>query len=526
MAVQRSSSPSPDRRCWRVSALLHDERGISLVLSLLVVAALSISTAALAQLVTSNEHAFGRDRQETLAFNTAEAGLNYGVSTLAKTVDPTGVAPTGTTVASGAYPYPDGTGDGTWWATKLPPPSPPNIWQIWATGTSPTGKVIREVSVKVKSVTKPGTTIPASTAWTYGLFVGNPGASCFTPTGSANLTISIYVKGCINLSGNVGIAEPSTSSGGTVKVYAETTLKFSSGSAQIGASNKRVYSVIAPGGCTGKSGNICSAGSIGPPDTRGNTSKVYAQNYVGPSQNIPKPPMNPDTDAYLKGDWANPVCTTGSFTFDNNSTRDKSLGSVDLFPAASYTCSVWNPGHTAYVGTLAWNKVTKVLSGSGLIFVDGDLALNSNTATSYSAGTFLSLYVDGTVQMNGTAAFCGPPSVPSGGTCSTPKWNGATGAIAVTAVNALGNANPLAVGWKANGGAYYDLAAYVVGQYSTNGNSGITGPVICDTASVSGNGSQTDVSNPPPDTAGSTTTSPGTTQWGVIPASWQQLKPS
>ncbi len=92
-------------------------------------------------------------------------------------------------------------------------------------------------------------------------------------------------------------------------------------------------------------------------------------------------------------------------------------------------------------------------------------------------------------------------------------------------MNAQGNGNPLAIGWRGNGTVYYDVAAYVVGQYSTNGNSGITGPVICDTASVSGNGSQTDVSDPPPNTPGSTSTSPGTTQLGVIPAGWQQLKP-
>ena len=515
-----TTKPVP-RGAWSrpLRALREDERGISLVLALLVVAALSVSTAALAQLVTSNEHAFGRDRQETLAFNSAEAGVNYGVSYLSVTGDPSGGAAPGALVGSSTspQPYPAGTGDGGWWAVK----GPNNTWRIWATGTSPTGQVIREVSVKVKAVTAPGTTVPASTAWTYGLFVGNPGASCFTPTGSANLTISIYVKGCINLSGNVGIAEPGASVG-TVKVYAETTLAFSSGAAQIGTSSQRVYSVIAPGGCTGKSGNACSAGS-----PQGSTSKVYAQNYGGPSQNIPKPPMNPDVDAYNKGDWANPNCTVGTFTFDNDSTRNKSLGNVDLFPSSSYNCSVHAPGApSTIVGTLAWNNTTKVLTGSGLIFVDGDLQLNSNTATSYSAGTFLSLYVDGTVGMNGTAAFCGPPSVPSGGTCSTPKWDGAVGAIAVTAVNAQGSGNPLAIGWKANGGVYYDVAAYVVGQYSTSGNSGITGPVICDTASVSGNGSQSDVSNPPPGTPGSTTTSPGTTQWGVIPASWQQLKPS
>ena len=135
---------------------------------------------------------------------------------------------------------------------------------------------------------------------------------------------------------------------------------------------------------------------------------------------------------------------------------------------------------------------------------------------------------------SGTAAFCGPPSVPSGSTCTTPKWIAKPdtstgylgGAIAITVVNAQGGANPLAVGWKANGTVYYDVAAYVVGQYWTNGNSGITGPVICDTASVSGSGSQTDVSDPPPGTSGESYTSAGSTEWGVIPATWQQLKPS
>ena len=87
----------PDLRAWRGRSFerLADERGISLVLSLLVVAALSITTAALAQLVASNEHAFGRDRQARLAFNTAEAGLNYGISYLAQTTDPSGVQSTG-----------------------------------------------------------------------------------------------------------------------------------------------------------------------------------------------------------------------------------------------------------------------------------------------------------------------------------------------------------------------------------------------------------------------------------------------
>jgi len=404
---------------------------------------------------------------------------------------------------------------------------PFGIWQVYGTGTSPTGQVIREVSVKVKTVTQPGEPIPASTAWTYGLFVGNPGASCFTPTGTANLTISIYVKGCIDLSGNVGIVEPTSSSGPSVKVYAETTLRFSSGSAQIGSSTHRVYSVVAPGGCTGKSGRICSAGS--PP---GSTSNVYAAYYTGPSQNIPKPPVYPDVE-YSKGDWANPSCSTGSFPFDNNATRDTSAGTADLFPSTSYDCYVWNPPHSAYVGRLAWNASTHVLTGSGLIYIDGDVHMNSNTAASYVTPELnpgdplgLALYVDGTVQMNGTASLCGPPSLPSGSSCTTPRWSASAGAIVLTAVNHQNNNNPLAIGWSANGNSYYDLAAYVVGKYRTNGSSGITGPVICDTADVSGTGAQTDVSDPPPNSPGSSYTNPGATDWAVIPATWQQLKPS
>src|SRR5207244_8854563 len=81
MAMQSSTGASWGRnRRRRLLERARDERGVSLVLSLLIVAALSISTAALATLITSNEHAFGRDRQETLAFNTAEAGLNYSIS--------------------------------------------------------------------------------------------------------------------------------------------------------------------------------------------------------------------------------------------------------------------------------------------------------------------------------------------------------------------------------------------------------------------------------------------------------------
>jgi Tfp pilus assembly protein PilX len=506
----------------RIRTVGTDERGVALVLTLLVVSALTISTAAVATLMISNEKAFGRDRQEVLALNAAEAGLNYGLSTLAATVDPTGSAgyggsawyPTTHQSSGTTVPFDDSAGKGTWWANKIDA----NTWRLYATGLSPNGHVTRQVSMKVRSATQPGTVIPASSTWSKGLFVGKPGPSCFSPGGSAVLTISLYVKGCIQFQGNVGIAEPSTSTGPSVQVYAETTISFGSGSASIGTASKKVYSVIAPGGCTGKSGKICSASG----------SNVYAQNYTGPSPNLTKPQVFPDAK-YALGKWNTPTCSTGSFVFDNNTTRDSSLGTADLFPSSAYDCRVYNASGIE-IGRLAWNPTTNVLIATGTIYIDGNLQMNSNTGAGYvtPSGTTplgATIYVNETVSMNGTASLCGPPSVPSGGGCSG-KWDPAYGSLFIVAINTSNSANPFAVGWSANGNAYYDLAAYVVGNYKNNGSSGVTGPVLTDTASVSGNGNSTDVPNPPPSAPGASYTSPGATTWGVIPASWAQLPAS
>ena len=61
---------------------LRQEEGIALILSLIVMGVLTITTAAVVTATTSNEHAFGRDRQANRALNIAEAGLNAGVAQL------------------------------------------------------------------------------------------------------------------------------------------------------------------------------------------------------------------------------------------------------------------------------------------------------------------------------------------------------------------------------------------------------------------------------------------------------------
>ena len=503
----------PKRVPKRSRGRLADERGVALALSLLVVAALSITTAALAELIASNEHAFGRDRQERLAFNTAEAGLNYGISYLAQTADPNGTTAINTSIGSSGTPIPfgttapAGTGKGGWWATK----TAAHQWTIWANGTSPNGQVVRHLAVQVVSKTEVGTVTPASLAWGFGLFVANPGPSCFTPQGTTNLTISLYVNGCIKLSGSAGIAEPSGSTSPSVEVYAATSISIQGNSASIGASGSPVLSVIAPGGCTGAKGVICS-----------NTpsSKVWAAGYTGASQNLSKPALYPDS-VYGLADWKNgPLCTGAGYpVFDNDTTRNLSAPSPNLFPGTSYDCTIYpTAAHTGTpVGTLSWDATNGLLTATGTVFFDSDLSL-SNGAVAYTNGTFATLYFDGAVTINGNSALCGPPASPSGSSCSG-KWDATKGAIVMAAINATG-ASPA---WKVNGSAEYDVAAYVVGNYTNNGNGNVTGPVITDTASVAGNGSSTDVSSPPPSAPGASYTTPGATDWGVIPGTWQQL---
>ena len=535
MQPSRSASRTGGR-LRSLRALVCDERGISLVIALLITSALTITTAALAELIASNEHSFGRDRQETLAFNTAEAGLNYAISYLAKTGDANGSAaihaqePTqsGSYVAfSSTRPTsyhtfgagtPQGTGSGEWWAEK----SATKTWTIWATGLSSNSAVERELSTRVLSKTVPGTFTPASQAWSYGLFVASPGPSCFTPQGNADLDISIYVNGCIKVSGSAGIAEPTASTGNTIQVFALTTISVT-GSSSIGKSSKWIKSVTALNGCTDGNGAhpaICS---------NSNTSHVYAYGHFGTGTAITKPSIDPD-GIYAMADWHNgPDCTGSGYpTFDNNGTRNTSAPSPSLFPGTSYSCTVYQTAaHTGTpVGILNWNATTHVLTTTGTLFFDSNLSISGGglsytTPAQSGLGQGAVFYFDGTVTLNGNSAICGPPATPSGSSCSG-KWDGTQGALVIEAINHQNDATT----WTANGTAEYNIAAYVVGLYKNNGSAQVTGPVITDTALVSGTGNSSDLSNPPPNTSGGSTTATGATTWGVIPGTWQQLKPA
>ena len=215
---------------------------------------------------------------------------------------------------------------------------------------------------------------------------------------------------------------------------------------------------------------------------------------------------------YASGNWHSPICTVGSFVFDGDTTLNASLGSVDLLLSntrPSFDCTVWSPSGTTQIGRLAWDLTTKVLTISGTILIDGGLSFSGQSSARYTG--FGSIYANGLVTTAGQAAICGPPAVPNGSSC-TGNWDPAQGALAIVALN----------GWSMSGQSEFNVIAYVNGAFSATGGAVVTGPVIADTATLSGNGKFASVTTVPPGTPGAAS-SVTTTTWKVLPGSWRQL---
>jgi hypothetical protein len=503
-------SPLPSTRLRRLRSLVRDESGTSLVLALLVAAALTISTASLTSLVTSNETSFGRDRQEARAFNVAEAGLNYAVSYL--TTFDNGEAAIGSKVG---IPSPrtyslDGTNNGSWWAEK----TAADTWKIWSSGKI--GKVTRNLYVEV-TPNAVITNSPSSYAWHYGLFVASA-TGCTNFVGGSDVTMSVWAAGDLCLSGGQKIHEPSLIGAQEVDLYVGKKLYLGGGSL-VGTSTRPVNSVTVVGGCETNKPVICSQASKSgvyarpnppcpsPPATDA-SGNILACGYGSSASTLTKPAVFPQNE-YDKGDWSHPVCSVGSFTFDNDATRNTSVGGISLLTTSAYDCEVWDPAHTQSVARLAWNPVTHALSITGVVYLDGNLSFGNNSYGNYTG--FGTIYVNGSVTTNGGSSLCGPGATAAGSTC-TGQWLGSLGAITVIALN----------GWAMTGNAEFNVAAYVVGNYDDGGTANVTGPIITDTAKVHGTSDSTDVTDPPPGTPGASGHSV-TTNWRAKSGTWRQL---
>ena len=499
---------------------------------------LTIATAATITALTSNEHSFGRDRQTNRALNIAEAGLNAGLAAVkALPVDATSLSPASGTVDQGSWSYT---------ATRAQDATDPDVynWTITGTGISPDTHVTRIVSTKVKeTVVHTSTTIthPASPAYKYGFFLGDPGSDCTTTPGGGNqlsgqglVTVSVYARGSLCFSGNGAMLQP-TGTQGTLELYVGKKLSISGGSSFVGTSSAKIKRATVVGGCI-KDGSAvtCSSSS---------SSKVYAQGYSSTQYDIVKPPIDtawytnakPGPTTGCNNDPTNPAnkstypsgWTATQFkntVLDGDGVRNTSVGTIDILglvggPAGNFDCRYYNSSGNL-LGRFAWTwGFPGTLTIEGTVFIDGNLSFTGTDYAKYSGrGT---IYANGKITFDGQALVCATPV--SGSPCAG-NFNPSQNLIALVAVNAA-NANP---GFSLSGSETYEGVAYTNGVFYAAGGSTLHGPVIADTANMSGNGSVGLTIDPPPGAPGDewteTVAGPDEADWDDVPGSWQQLK--
>ena len=465
---------------------------MALVLALVVMGTFSIMIASVAMFMTSNERASARDRDTARALDTAEAGLNNALSVLSQQ-DSSGSQAVGSTLASTSFSI-DG-GSGTYSATKTGALE----WTISATGTSPNSAVTRKLELKLDGSQSTQTT-QQSPVYGYGFFV-DATSGCTTIAGNTPVQVSVFVRNDLCLTGNASITDPGVA-GNTLTIYVGGKYTATA-NPSVAASAKKVKSFTAVGGCQRQNSNVICSNSA--------SSKVYGNTYSSTPVAATKPTAD-TSGVYASGNWSAPVCSVGSFTFDNDTSKNGSLGLVDLLQGntrPSFDCTVWNQAGTTQIGRLAWDKTNKVLTISGTIFIDGGLNFSGQSQARYTG--FGTIYANGQVTTAGQAALCGPPAVPNGSSC-TGNWDPAQGALEIAALN----------GWPMSGQSEFNVIAYVNGAFSATGNAVVTGPVIADSATLSGNGKFASVTTAPPGAPGAASTTT-TTTWRALQGSWRQL---
>jgi hypothetical protein len=160
-------------------------------------------------------------------------------------------------------------------------------------------------------------------------------------------------------------------------------------------------------------------------------------------------------------------CTEGSFPRPFTDT-----GAIDLMPASSYTCRVWQGSNL--VGELSWNNSSKVLTVKGTIWFDGELIMNGTQKGTYDGeGT---IYFRKKINISNETELCAMPG------CATSGWDPNTKLLALV------TEAPDFASFDLQNFAKFQGAVYVVGGFKLQNNALMHGPVIASAVDVQNNG--------------------------------------
>lgn len=502
----------------RMIAAVRSQSGQSLLLALIFMSALSITIGALVSFTTTSENSFGRDRQSTRAFQTAEAGVSDAIAAItAPSYDQSDTVLTGQTV-SGTIPATFEGSTGSYSATKYAASSAQctpaegsslnPCWVITGTATSPDGKVTRKVQQTIyynQSVTD------VSNVYDYGLYVDNGNGPCVFTHGTPDMVINnVFISGCYAPNGGA-VLRPAVNNTGSAYVGGQ----FSpTGNSTLGSASY-YYNVAHMHGCSG-----ATCGQAG--------SGVYATNVDSAGTQLQRPQMigsniykygksegEPGDPTVMSWDSGS-VCTpANAFKLDNNGVADRSVSGAQFMPSGSgaFSCTIFDSNGNI-VGSISRNS-SGTVDIEGTLFVDGDLDV-SNSGNYTGNGT---IYVNGVITGSSNIQICGPASGP--GTlgvdhgCST-KWDPSVGQLAIGVINPQNNPT----GFQRNGQGEIDATVIVNKGYTDVGGTVIAGSVIADSANIGGSSGLVATSNYP---SGAPTKIIVTSGWTQQPGSWKQL---
>jgi hypothetical protein len=520
------------RRRFHIEPGPKSESGQSLIIALVVMFALSISIAGIFSYLVSNEGYFNRDGQSLRALSNAEAGLNNGLAYVTK-ADPSNVSLVNSSYSSGTIHLDQGTFNYSAIKQAAPncPTTLPTCWVVTANGTSPSGKVTHQLQQTIGWITKTTTTqVDESSVYGYGLFISNaPGdANCFALSGAVTVKANVWFNGSFCPNGNASLT---AAQGSQYTVYI--------GGNYLGTNNSNIGSAAVPFSQADIVG-ICKKQNTVETCSDSANSHVYANPpYLTTASVLKKPDVNPQqvytygTGLGVPGDptvnWNAPTCSTGSFTFDNNTTMSGNLPQTTLFSGSNFNCTVYDSvGNT--IGSMVWNNASKTLTVNGTIFIDGDVTFGGGTVNYQGNGT---IYVNGSLAGGGNfsgTSICGPPVTPLVAENGCPgAWNypttsppaAGTGTLEFVFINPHNVSTPVNL---QGSGHEWQTTIFVVKGFTSNGGTAILGPVLADGGSMAGN---TGLDIPPSPPVGAPTTivsSVTAAAWGVTPGNWKQLK--
>jgi hypothetical protein len=321
-----------------------------------------------------------------------------------------------------------------------------------------------------------------------------------------------------------------------VNLYVGKTLKLQGNNTSVGTTASKIKTATVVVACIRSSVVTCSNEASSHvyadahPSTQNNLDKPtinanwYANSRPGPTTGCNDDPTHPGNPAYMSTYPSGYTAPTfKAAIFDNNSTMNTSLGTLDFLNFGSFDCRYYASDGTL-VGRLKWQSGNPgTLTINGTVWMDANLAFssNSNYAIVQSRGT---IYATGTISFSGQAKICEQPI--SGSNCAG-NYDANTNLLVLVAYN---NDNHSSTGFSLTGQNTFEGIVFTNGVLNEGGNATLHGPVLADTATMAGNGDTRSIINPPPGSPGAgydeTVTESGedTAAWADVAGSWRQLK--